>query len=225
MDEAAHDAQTNDAYRAVGRYFVEFSRLIREMRRVMVWRVARGGDTQEHLAELLLGEAMPSGIANAFFGMCRLVGALDEDEKRVESRLRDDVKAAIQTRNDFAHGDWFVGAPPSLVPHLDAIHDPLLRRTIPNRTEGPTKELILSVNEMDERTDDLEALARLVMEFGSLALGLAIVRVDAGGTPRSSFGELRVRDILELHGGGKKGPAARVLRTGPMAASVYQTRY
>lgn len=227
MDEAEHDRQANDAYRAVGHYVVEFSRLVREMRRVMVWRVARDGGDQESLVELLLGEAMPSGIANAFFGMCRLMGDLDAQELRVESALRKAVRTAIETRNDFAHGDWFVGAPAGLVPHLDqdAINDPRLARTIPNRSEGPTKELVLSVTVMDKRVAELAALTRLVVEFGGLALGLPLLFLDAEGNRRVSNGELHVRDVLELHGGGKKGPAAKVVRCGPLAASVWQTRY
>lgn len=217
----------NDTYRAIGHYVVAFSLLIRDMRGAMTWRVTQGGDRT--LAELLLGEAMPKAVANAFFGMCRLTATLDRDELRVENILRRNVTRTIEVRNDFAHGDWLIGLPTSLAGHIspEDVEHPTLTRTLPNRSEGPDKVKTLSIETIDALVSDLEELTRLVLEFGCLALGLPVQCRDAGGDWRVSEGEVRVRDVLEAHGGGrgKNQRPATVTRSGPLATSVALIHY
>lgn len=202
MDNAKHQRQTNDAHRAIGRYVVEFSGLMYYMRCLMAWRLTvTGGDPQE-LGELVLGEAWPTAIANAFFGMCRYVSEPDKDEERIASTLRSAVTKAIKKRNDIAHGDWWVGVAFS---RDEDIPDPRLVRIHPVRAEGIAKDMSVPVAELDGLSDSLEALLKLVVVFGHLCLELPVLLKEG-----VSSADLRVRDVLVMDG-------KQVIQDGPKA--------
>lgn len=81
-------AQTDAAYRAIGRHIVEFSELIWAMRGMVESHVSghlAGYDTENpppggDAVELLLGEATAQYVADVFFAMCRRVADLDTGE-------------------------------------------------------------------------------------------------------------------------------------------------
>ena len=61
MESAEHD----DAFRAIGRYVVTFSELVRPMRDIVCQYVAKGVSDM-HISNMLLGEATAQVVANAF---------------------------------------------------------------------------------------------------------------------------------------------------------------
>jgi hypothetical protein len=220
MDFADHDREMDNAYRAIGRYVVAFSSLMQRMRELLSEHVA-GGIVGSHEPELLLGEAMPTALSNAFFGMCRLVADLDENESKVESAIRKRVKTEIEMRNDVAHGDWEVGWFLATPPY--AVRDPHLIRLLPGRSEGPRKVQSLSVLDIDRLSSRILALLTLVNEFGHLALGLPIMLTlpTEGDSPAHvSTGEYRVRDVLVAHQEKRSGPVT-IKRDGPRAREVF----
>ena len=210
-----HEGGRNDAFRAIGQYVVTFSELVREMREMACQHVAKGVG-EMHVSALLLGEATPQVIANSFFGLCRTRGDLDTEEEKVWSALRREVKEAIETRNDIAHGDWEVGAMAFTEGETPRVLKPRLVRIIPARTEGPFKLIELSVEDIDALSRRLEALLALAEEFGKLALKLPVfVR---GGKNHVSTGEYRVRDVLTAKK--SKDAPMRIGRDGPHAHLV-----
>jgi hypothetical protein len=162
VDEAMRD----DAYRAVGRYVVEFSRLVFHMRYTIERQLA--GDQDIVIPQLALGELSANQIADSFFGICAYLADLDDAETKVASRLKADVRATINRRNDFAHGDWWIGTPAQPGSVSDTT-DPLLWRTKPGRREIEQLKT-LPVTEIDSASDDLYALRQHVAEFGDLCL-------------------------------------------------------
>ena len=135
-----------------------------------------------HVSTLLLGEAPASAIANAYFGLCRTLGELDDDEQKVCNALRKDVQQVIETRNDIAHGDWSIGdigllegklsvlppPHPSLVPIEMAAAGML---TVTNSFENKTPEKLAAIS------PNLLALAPTI-EAVSEALVVAADGVD-----------------------------------------------
>ena len=109
----------DEAHRAIGRYVVEFSMLISDMREGI--ELALGSEENDPMiAKLALGEAFASQITNSFFAICERKTELDDEEKQVAIRLKKEVGDAIKDRNDFAHGDREVGS--------SAFDDPRLRQ-------------------------------------------------------------------------------------------------
>ncbi len=113
MEEATPDwkAKEDDAYRAIGHYFAEFSMLVSGMRGYLIQGIADSDPQRNKLAELALGSQTAQQIADSFFAVCRAVGDLDSAERGIEKCLREQVNAAIRRRNVVAHGDWLVDAP------------------------------------------------------------------------------------------------------------------
>jgi hypothetical protein len=168
FDIAEWAAQTDDAYRAIGRYVVRFSELVSEMRD-MVCQYVANGVADMHISQLLLGEAGTQHIANAFFATCRTVGELDGDKEAVWRELRKQVDETIRMRNDIAHGEWRIGHRDELDGEIVTL-PPHLVRIIPLRGEGPYKQRDLSVDDIDSLSDDMDALLTRIHDFGRLAL-------------------------------------------------------
>ena len=97
----------DDGYRAIGRWFVEFARLVGGMRANMEERL-REPDHPE-VAQLIFGAATAKQISDAFFAMCRLIGDFDEAETNVANQLQKAADEEITRRNNIAHGDWIIG--------------------------------------------------------------------------------------------------------------------
>src|SRR5581483_9489563 len=108
ITEDEYRRQMDDAYRAVGRYVVEFSQLVGRMRNLLTGRLS-GEDVPQAISELALGEATAHQMMVAFFGACRYLGGFDAAEAKVEAHLRNRVAHTIEKRNDVAHGDWWIG--------------------------------------------------------------------------------------------------------------------
>jgi len=220
--------ERDNAFRALGRYIAEFSALVRVMRQHTASFVVGHDEKNRHRAEMLLGEAMPTNISNAFFGMCREAGDFDADEAKVASALRKAVAGIIEERNDFAHGDWWIGMKGHKAEGrvtrtgLDTL-DPMLLRIRPARSVGSRKLRDFSVMDLDARTDHLLDVLTLVEEFGKLALGLPLFRTHPSDDVVVVVGEYRVRDVLVVEGAGKRSPA-RVLREGPRSRDIIPWR-
>jgi hypothetical protein len=187
-------AREDDAYRAVGRYVVGFSRLVAYMRAGMEYHLAV--DEDRMAAALALGESTAHQIANAFFSVCEHIKELDEEEEKIAGRLRKGVLEEIKRRNDFAHGDWVLGD------MAEALEHPVLSRVKPARKSGPVDRRDVPIADIDAASDEVYELRQKVSEFGAICLGTHPFRLDSG----ESF---RVRDVLGLNG-------AEVKRTSPV---------
>jgi hypothetical protein len=220
MSDAEYRRQTDDAFRAVGRYVVVFSQLIGRMRNTLAERLSEGRTVPPAVPELALGEATAQQIAVAFFSICRFIGQFDKSEQKIEAKLRNEVNAIIEKRNDVAHGDWWIGFAPY---DADRINLPTLVRIRPLRADFE-KVVELSAADLDAQSDDVVQLINILEEYGRIALGMPVLRdpqATEAGLPGVSTGEYRVRDIYEK-AAGKDAP---VLRTGPKASELALITY
>jgi len=167
-----------NAHRAIGRYVVEFSYLVSEMRAGIENRL-EGGDPM--IARLALGEAYAAQIANSFFAICEREAELDAQEKQVGVSLKNEVHATIKERNDIAHGDWDVS-------RWDVAS---LRRTKPGRQKGDWVEKIRPTSELDALSDEMEILSEKVIEYAWLCFGIHPLTRFKGM-------DVRVRDIYRF---------------------------
>ena len=180
--------RADETYRAIGRYMVQFSHLIRHMRELMVLRAITrekiGNDP--NVADIALAGAAPMDIMRSFFGMCRYISDLDNDERKVEEVIRGRVRRVIEERNDIAHGDWYVGREEGA--------DSLVQRLHAFRKDGHGELIVYWPEMLDELSDDIQALTILVREFGSVALSEPYPPwVKPSGSP--GIRDLRVKDV------------------------------
>jgi hypothetical protein len=211
-------ADISEAHRAIGRYFVAFSRLVAQMRGMMSQRLVIVGDDKVELAELAFANATAQPIADSFFAMCRYDGDLSDAEKGVCELLCRAVTDEIEWRNKFAHGDWWIS------PRFGDPAKPELIRMKPKAREGIPAELTQHPpKEMDARSDALWALIRNVTEFGALALGLSVIAHIEGKTRKAPRRAYRVEDVFAYtppRKSGRKHEKAKFERSGPRATEV-----
>jgi hypothetical protein len=179
------DPQPDEVYLAVGRYVVEFSRLIFHMR-IGIERRLAGEGSDPLIAAMAMGAAMADPIAEAFFATCAHVADLNEEEQRIGVRLRKEVRDEIRRRNDFAHGDWSVGTSAFR-------EEPTLSRVKPGRKDGARHQRELPPADIEEIADALFALRQKVAEYGSACLGTYPVNLKNGEA-------VRVRNVLKMDG-------------------------
>jgi hypothetical protein len=192
---AASEQDKREIHRAVGRWIVEFSRLIFRMRLGIIRYVTPEGDQTG--ATLALGEATARQIADAFFAICAHATPPDANEKKIATRLRNDVNEQIRRRNDFTHGDWWVGA---RLPSGE-VDDTFLHRVKPGRASGAASIDELSAEKLDELSDALYELWQHVTEFGEICLHQSQV-------PQAMGEYIRVGDISRLKRVASFGTAA-----------------
>ena len=219
-DEARWREQANEAYCAIGRYFVVFSRLVAHMRGLMSQRLVIKSDDKVELAELAFATATAQQVADSFFAMCRYDGDLSESEKGVCGLLCRAVEEQVEWRNKFAHGDWWVSADFS-----DPANPELIRMT-PKKSKGMPAELTQHPpKEMNERSDALWQLTLDVVEFGVLALGLHVISTPTKGVLRGTTArhKYRVEDVFTYtppRKSGRNPRKAKFERNGPKAGEV-----
>jgi hypothetical protein len=183
----------DNAYRAIGRYTVQFSVLVANMRTILAEAIAPAGEDRQPRAELALSSLTAAPIADAFFGVCRSASQLDAAEQAIERRLRKHVAEECQRRNDIAHGDWLIAA--WARPGVEVT--PTLVRVKAGRVAQPFALEDYTAERIDEICTTVEALAAVVWEFGSVCL-----HQDAYD-PRLGRPATHVRDALQLDGAGR----------------------
>lgn len=159
----------------------------------MRWCIAiRVGNGDPKLGTIALGEMQPWPLAGAFFQLCRETCDLTEQEQAIEAWLRNRVRDAMEDRNNYAHGDWWVGLPGD--------PDPWLARTKPRTKAAAEKTERVPVGELDDKADGLVRLLMLVQTFGLICLEQPVVRANSPtGQWRGVAEPVRVGDALEKH--------------------------
>jgi hypothetical protein len=171
---ASFETERDEAYRAIGRYFVEFSALVMMMRQAMLFRIARGAENwaeKYELTQTALGEQTAQPAADAFFAACRKLGNLDQDELEIEKALRLKVDAEIRRRNLIAHGDWFVMKP---LPGEPRDRIAALHRIKASSVKNPHGQRQLSVQELTDFGDTVRSLTDLVVMFIVGSIGFSV---------------------------------------------------
>jgi hypothetical protein len=201
--------ERDDYYRAIGRYFVQFSLLIAFMRTLVIVKAVGSDKEGVDLLRLALGSATAQQVSDAFFAVCRTTAEpeFDKPEQDIEKCLREkQINAEIRWRNAFAHGDWMVPEwvrewsenPQSAVP--EAPRAELFR--VQHHKPRPFAPHELTPEEIDRCGERVEALQVIAWEFGSIcmhteahdpALGRPVVRVQDAFEIAGSGDEKQVR--------------------------------
>jgi hypothetical protein len=197
-----------DGYRAIGRWVVEFSRLIGGMRANLENHL-RKPDENPEVVGVVFGDAAARQISDAFFAICRLLGELDDPEENIAKQLQKEVGEEITMRNKIAHGDWIIGKGIE-----EQTAQTYLVRVF---AKAPHRRVeCLTSRDLDDRSDRLYALRRMVYIFGELALRLPILTVNGLSHP----GAYRISDVLIAENVPRSGKGGQVVMAGPRASEL-----
>lgn len=205
MEEHEWIEHRDDGYRALGRYFAEFSSLVEIMSRGISDHLKSCGVSSK-IPPLILGAAPAEGIATSFFAVAQVVHEHDEEELRVARELKKQVLSEIPFRNDAAHGDWIIGGVGPKAGARVAQQGPLepkppfAIRHKPGRQKGST---VIVRDDLDARSDDLQQLAYFASLYGTACFRSDghpiqdLVRFDSRGKLIEGPVRTRVRRAIE----------------------------
>ncbi len=185
-------AQRDEAYRAIGRYVVQFSLLVASMRHLLASRLGRD-DESAGLLDLGFGSTTAEPITNAFFAMCRTLVKLDEKtEKPIETWLRKHSVDECSRRNDITHGDWVIE---NYAWHGAEIPVPVLLR-LKASAQDPQGPKEYKPEHIDEFAHEVEVLRRPGLDLRDALTGIEAEGHNMDGHPME-----RVSDALCMEGG------------------------
>ena len=204
-------AERDEHYRAIGRYFVQFSMVVAFMRDQVAFKIVGDDAERQTLIRLAFGSLQAQQVADAFFSVCRTTAepAMSKGELAIEKCFRENhVNAEIRWRNILAHGDWFVPEWARVWTPEDAddgdaksIAPTHLLRVQPHKPT-PLEPKPLFTEDIDGYGERVEALRNMLWEFGMICTrtwdhdptrGLAPVRVSDAFELTGSANDRRVR--------------------------------
>jgi hypothetical protein len=186
-------AEAQEIHRAVGRYFVTFSAIPWNMRRALGGRL-QSGDQLPYLVDTLLSDMMAMHLSRAFFGAALMLNTLDDDEQAVAKRLKNRLKAAIEERNELAHGDWMITHALDQDTGEWGPMETLITRFGLTKGDGRVELKQMPPTLLDARSDVLGQLASHVHVYGAVCLPAL------NSTEPNEYEGKRVRDVLRIEG-------------------------
>lgn len=189
-------SDSDEAYRAIGRFAYEFSRMTWHMR----WQLAQitlrevpqqaRGEHTFSAVQLHTGEIGAAMLSDTFFGVAEMMCGYDVDEARMATWLRKQLTPWITMRNDFFHGEWLIGwvSGGSMVLGGDSpgLRDatpipPTLTRSKAGRSGGDKiRPMKFTVEELEAKADEFQDLRRMIADWGWIASGSAFSWKAAG---------------------------------------------
>lgn len=107
--ERDRTAQVNAIYQSLGRFLVEFSRLVSQMETGLLFAIG-GGQREQQLIRAMAAELTADPLARAWRSvMTQATDNLSANDLDVLSKLSGEITSLITLRNDWSHGVWFVG--------------------------------------------------------------------------------------------------------------------
>lgn len=156
-----YQAATDADYRAIGRFVVQFARLVHELR-MGTYYLAGGGMTQQDYS-LLTGEMTAQPLANTFFAVIRRSADAPTGESlQILGRIESDISDVIRQRNDAMHGDWYVGFGE---PGAELPGPSILLRTKPSRRSAALSVLEFSTADLEALTERVDTVRRYVQQL------------------------------------------------------------
>jgi len=89
-------------FQGIGRFVYAFSQLESQLRDALGRRL----NLQLWEITLMTGASSAEPLVSSYFALCRMGDVADENERRILTKLEDEIKDHIQYRNDVVHGTW-----------------------------------------------------------------------------------------------------------------------
>ena len=218
MDPLPATSPRKEGLLALGAFVYEFSRVIFWMR----WGVARMATSG--LAEsdrvgrrfialkLQTGEMTARQLSDVYFGMAETIADYTEDERRVAQRLKNSFDDLTTVRNDFLHGEWWIGYVQTTGDERAREMPPILSRTKAGRGGDKETEKPFAVSDLNTRTAEIVRLRHAIAEWGELVSDGRPIISQTDPMP-SEVPRARPGEVYVLRG-------KEVVREGPQAAQV-----
>ena len=104
-----YQEQTDDIYRSIGLFTVEFEHVILAMRQGITFFLHKGGLRNQQLSNNLLAKITAGPLKDIFEAMIPDVVSLSEPDQIIVNKILKRTQELIESRNNIIHSTWFVG--------------------------------------------------------------------------------------------------------------------
>lgn len=104
-----HTEQTDDIYRAIGKFSVKFEQLVFYMGQGITFFLSQSGLKNQQLSNIVLADQTAYPMKTMFGAMIYELVSLGDEERLIVREILKQVQALIDRRNDIVHSTWFVG--------------------------------------------------------------------------------------------------------------------
>lgn len=101
--------QTDDIYRAIGKFSVKFEQLIFYMGQGITFFLSQSGLKNQQLSNIVLAGLTAQPVKNMFSAMIYEFIKSSDSERKIVKEILNQVQSLIERRNDIVHSTWFVG--------------------------------------------------------------------------------------------------------------------
>jgi len=154
-----HIEQTDDIYRAIGKFSVKFEQLVFYMRQGITFFLSQNGLKSQQLSHIVLADQTAYPMKTMFAAMIYELVNLSGEERRIVKEILKQVQTLIDRRNDIVHSTWFVGwASPSDTDFGDVSGHKLTK----GRSGASVKGFDFTSTDFDQVSDECDSVSTLV---------------------------------------------------------------
>jgi hypothetical protein len=104
-----YDTQTNELYRAYGRFAVEFEQMCRSLKEGIMFTLTTDGLKNQDLVRVLLADQTASPLIAKFKAFVSIVYKDNLAEAKCVDKIFKACISINEQRNEIIHGTWFIG--------------------------------------------------------------------------------------------------------------------
>lgn len=168
-DERAktYTEQTDDIYRAIGKFSVKFEQLVFFMCQGIRSILSQQGLRNQQLASIILADQTAYPIQSMFGSMIYEVTELNDTERLIVKEILKKVQVLIKKRNDIVHSTWFVGwASPSDTDFTEVSGQKLNKGTFGSKV----KSLEFTSADFDQISDECDSVSTLIQRLWAVVI-------------------------------------------------------
>lgn len=154
-----HREQTDDLYRAIGKFAVKFEHLVFSMRLGIGFILSKHGLADQQLSNIMLAELTAQPMKNILASMIPQIMELSDTDKHILKSILKRVQFLIDKRNEIIHSTWFVGWARTTDTEFDTVHGYKLTR---EKSGIGAKSFRFRSEDFDKFSDDCDLVAHLV---------------------------------------------------------------
>lgn len=101
--------QSDDLYREIGRFVVQFEHMCFELRAGITFTLQKFGLKNQQLAHILTSELTAEPLRTLLQSLLSEIEEFDDSDRKIFKAIFKKAQDLIKSRNDIIHGTWFIG--------------------------------------------------------------------------------------------------------------------
>lgn len=160
--------QSQELYRSIGEFAVAFEQMNGALWNCAMWLLAMAGLRDQGVAQIVLAKLTADPLRDLVRSLIGHIRSPNPDEEKIISDLFNRHLALTQKRNDYLHGEWFIGWGNADTTDWSIAHGHKLDR---NKSGPNVKAFKFTAADFDELTKEARELEKLFFRLSACYTG------------------------------------------------------